>query len=399
MTHPLSLLSHLECGSCLKTYDATKPMGLCDCGKPLLARYDLASVNSATWLSEVKSRDPNLWRYAELLPVQSRPLTLGEGFTPLIDAKAEDGSVWFKWEGANPTGSFKDRGMSVAVSRAMELGLSQFVVPTAGNAGVAAAAYVKAGGGTLDVFMPSDSDQLFFDAVTREGARLHKIDGLISDCGAAAQDLIDRGSFNLSTLKEPYRIEGKKTMGYELWEQMDGILPDMIIYPTGGGTGLIGMWKAFSELEELGLLKGPKPKMVSVQMEGCAPMVRAFKDKTTYARAWDSAKTDVLGLRVPSAVGDFLILRAIKDSGGTALSVSEHEAFSGVTALNEGYSLDASPEAGAAFAAMTRLKSEGLLRPTDRVVVFLTGSGVLYRSILARHGVVADAALLESFQG
>jgi threonine synthase len=277
--------------------------------------------------------------------------------------------------------------MAMAISCAWHLGLRSFSVPTAGNAGVAAAAYVQAAGGTLDVFMPADSDPAFFDAVTGYGARLHRVGGLISDCGREARACVAAGAWDLSTLKEPYRLEGKKTMGFELWEQLGGQLPNVIIYPTGGGTGLVGMWKAFAELRQVGLISGSLPRMVSVQMAGCAPMVRAFQEGHDTATPWQAAKTDVSGLRVPGAVGDFLILRALRESGGTAVQVSEEDAFSDTALLNRELTIDAAPEAGAAWAGFRALRSSGWIKDSDRVVVFLTGSGALYRNILTHHGV------------
>jgi threonine synthase len=277
--------------------------------------------------------------------------------------------------------------MAAAITKATELGLRRFVVPTAGNAGVAAAAYVQAAGGEIDVFMPDDTDELFFAAAQSYGARLHRVAGLISHCGQEAQKLVGEGAFDLSTLKEPYRLEGKKTMGYELWEQCDGRLPDVIIYPTGGGTGLIGLWKAFAELQAARLLQGPKPRMVAVQMAGCAPMVRAHHRAAEHAEPWRDARTDVLGLRVPGAVGDFLILQALRESGGTALSVGEEEAFQCVADLHQATGLAVAPEGGAVFAALLRLIAAGRVQPDEHIVVLITGSADLYDGILQRHGI------------
>lgn len=386
------LLSHLECGRCRTYYDAQAIRHLCRCGAPLLARYDLDRLDGPAWRAELRARPPGLWRYSEVLPVapEEQRLTLGEGSTPLLKArpgnarKLRPQQLHFKWEGDNPTGSFKARGMAVAVSKAWELGARRFVVPTAGNAGVAAAAYVQAAGGELDVFMPADTDPAFFEAARGYGAHVHSVDGLISDCGRAAGRLADLGAYDLSTLKEPYRLEGKKTMGYELWEQGNGILPNVIVYPTGGGTGLIGMWKAFGELDRLGLLSGPKPRMVAVQMEGCAPMVRAFEAGAVHAQPWPDARTDVLGLRVPGAVGDFLILQALFESHGTAVAVEEEAAFAATAELFNRYGLAGAPEDGAALAALELLCARGWIRPVEYVVVFLTGSAALYRNILLR---------------
>ena len=392
------LLAHLECGLCQARYDAQAIWHLCRCGAPLLARYNLGRLAGNEFRERLRSRPPGLWRYSDVLPVQ-RPemqISLGEGSTPLLSAGSVEGDhrrparLQFKWEGANPTGSFKARGMAVAVSRAWELGARRFVVPTAGNAGVAAAAYVQAAGGELDVFMPADTDPEFFEAARAYGARVYSVKGLISDCGQAARQKIDLGAYDLSTLKEPYRLEGKKTMGYELWEDGDGELPDVIVYPTGGGTGLIGMWKAFGELEELGLLTGPRPRMVSVQMEGCAPMVRAFEAGSPRAEPWRDAHTDVLGLRVPQAVGDFLILQALRESQGTAIAIEEEAAFAATAELKSRYGLAGAPEDGAALAALDLLCARNWIGPEEHVVVFLTGSAALYRNILRRHGVEVE---------
>jgi len=361
----------------------------------LLARYKLDQLDAAAWADGLSSGPESLWRYRPLLPVtdSKSEYSLGEGYTPLITADQNDAralgvkELLLKWEGGNPTGSFKDRGMAVAVSKARELGIERFVVPTAGNAGVAAAAYVRAAGGRIDIFMPSDTDPAFFAAAESYDARLHKIDGLISDCGKAAWELIASGAYDLSTLKEPYRLEGKKTMGYELWEQLGGALPDAIIYPTGGGTGLVGMWKAFGELEELGLLRGRKPRMFSAQMAGCAPMVRAFDRGLEAAEPWPDARTDVLGLRVPGAVGDFLILRALRESGGAAIAVDEDAAFEATADIYRRSGLQGAPEDGAAWEALRLLSARGDLGADARVVVFLTGSASLYANILRRHGV------------
>lgn len=396
MTGP-GLLSHLECGRCRTVYDAEQICHLCGCGAPLLARYDLDRLDGQAWREKLRARPAGLWRYGEVLPAgrDDARFSLGEGSTPLIephrsgDAHPRGVRLQLKWEGDNPTGSFKARGMAVAVSRAWELGARKFVVPTAGNAGVAAAAYVQAAGGELDIFMPADTDPAFFEAARGYGARVHSVDGLISDCGVAARQLVDRGAYDLSTLKEPYRLEGKKTMGYELWEQGRGVLPDVIVYPTGGGTGLIGMWKAFGELEELGLLSGPKPRMVSVQMEGCAPIVRAFESGAARAAPWPDAKTDVLGLRVPGAVGDFLILQAVRDSHGTAVAIGEQAAFVATEELWRMYGLAGAPEDGAAMAALDLLCDQDWILPGEHVAVFLTGSAALYRNILGKHGIDA----------
>ena len=385
--------THLECSECQRRYEADRPAGLCECGRPLLARYDTDRFDVAAWRQKLASRPHDMWRYREMLPDVDVPVTLGEGYTPLLEVPQQVCTdlglehVTCKWEGDNPTGSFKDRGMSMAVSRAVHLGLKRFVVPTAGNAGVSAAAYVQAAGGTIDVFLPADTDPEFIAATEAHGAHVHRIDGLITDCGRHARERVESGAFDLSTLKEPYRLEGKKTMGYELWEQLDGRLPDVIVYPTGGGTGLIGMWKAFDELEAIGAIDDQRPRMVSVQMAGCAPIPLAYEQGQTHATPWPEAQTDVLGLRVPVAVGDGLILRAIDESDGTALAISEEEAFAATDELFRHLHKAAAPEAGAAWAALRRLREQGELTGPERIVVFLTGNGLLYRNILERHGL------------
>lgn len=386
-----SLFSHLECGVCARRYPGDQPAGLCECGRPLLSRYALTPGALSHWPALLEGRSPDLWRYAELLPPVTERYTLGEGGSPHLPAP----DAWtthfgvkrltFKWEGMLPTFSFKARGMAVAISRAVHFGAARLVVPTAGNAGVAAAAYAREAGVRLDVFMPADTDPSLFDAASDLGAIVHKVPGFISDCGREAARLRADGAWDLSTLKEPYRLEGKKTMGLELWEH--GALPNVIVYPTGGGTGLVGMWKAFRELQEAGCLPSALPRMVSVQMAGCAPICRAFEEGATSARPWEQPDTDVLGLRVPQAVGDILILQSLRESGGLAVTVTEEEAFEATDRLNGALGIDASPECGAALAGLSRLRERRQLREDDDVVVFLTGAGVYYRRILERLGI------------
>jgi threonine synthase len=386
----MSFLTHLECGHCHHSLDADRLWNLCpDCTKPLLARYDLAAARRGIDRDAFAARESTLWRYRELLPVRDPRFqqSLGEGWTPLLPAArlgAELGlpRLLVKEEGLNPTGSFKARGLAVAVSRAHELGARALSIPSAGNAAGALSAYAARAGMTAHVFMPRDVPRPFVSECRALGAEVTLVDGVITDCGrAAAEQARLHGRFDVSTLKEPYRIEGKKTMGYELAEQLGWMLPDVIIYPTGGGTGLVGMWKAFAELEALGWISGPRPRMVAVQTAGCAPMVRAFDQHREFAEPWENPHTVAAGLRVPSAVGDFLILRALRDSNGTAVAVSDEEMMAGTRLLGATEGIFAAPEGGATVAAARRLRDDGWLRPDSRVVLFNTGSGHKYEHL------------------
>jgi threonine synthase len=396
---PDSHLSHLECGLCGATYDADRLWNLCPaCGRPLLCRYDLVAAAAALWAADggargrgapasaLAARAPTLWRYRELLPVRDerQQLCLGEGWTPLIHAvrlgrELGHERLYLKEEGLNPTGSFKARGLAVAVSRARELGATALSIPSAGNAAGALSAYAALGGLEAHVYMPADVPPAFLAECRALGARVTLVDGLIGECGArAAAEGREHGRFDLSTLKEPYRLEGKKTMGYELAEQMGWRLPDVVIYPTGGGTGLVGMWKAFQEMEQMGWIGADRPRMVVVQAEGCAPMVRAFEQGQEFAAPWSGAATVADGLRVPSAVGDFLILRALRESGGTALAVSDGEMMNAVALLGHSQGIFACPEGGAPLAAFRHLRRRGWIGDEERVVLFNTGSGLKY---------------------
>jgi threonine synthase len=383
----MSFLTHLECALCGRTFDADQLWNLCpDCDKPLLARYDLESACEAIHPPDITCRAPNLWRYRELLPVRDPQyaLCLGEGFTPLFHATRLCRAVAFdrlyiKDEGVNPTGSFKARGLGVAISRAHELGVAALSIPSAGNAAGAMSAYAALAGLPAHVFMPRDVPQPFVAECRALGAQVVLVDGLITDCGrVAAAGMQESDRFDMSTLKEPYRLEGKKTMGYELAEQMDWTLPDVIIYPTGGGTGLIGMWKAFDELETLGWIDRRRPRMVTVQSEGCAPMVRAFQEGQTFARPWQGAHTIADGLRVPSAVGDFLILRALRESDGTAVAVTDAEMMEAARLIGRTQGIFVCPEGGATLAAFLRLRRRGWIGDEETVVLFNTGSGLKY---------------------
>jgi threonine synthase len=383
----VSYLTHLECGLCGKAHEADKLWNLCtECGRPLLARYDLDKARENLSPESLLGKPDNLWRYHEFLPVRDPRyvVTLGEGCTPLIRADGlarECGfqKLFIKDEGNNPTGSFKARGLALAVSRAYELGARALSIPSAGNAAGAMSAYAAAAGLESHVYMPRDVPPPFIAECRALGASVTLIDGVITDCGkAAAEDVKKYGRFDLSTLKEPYRLEGKKTMGYELAEQMAWKLPDVIIYPTGGGTGLVGMWKAFDELESLGWIDSKRPRMVTVQSDGCAPMVKAFKEGAEFADPWENPKTAADGLRVPAAVGDFLILRALRESGGTAVAVSDKDMIDSANDIGRTQGLFVSPESGATLAAFTRLLRDGWIRDDETVVLFSTGSGYKY---------------------
>ena len=383
-----STLTHLEGALSGQSYPADDLMGLDPSdGRPLLARYDLErAARALTAESLARRRTGGLWRWKELLPVKdtSNTVYLGEGDTPLLypsrlgEALGVPG-LSIKAEGLNPTGSFKARGMAVAVSRAVELGVTSFVAPSAGNAAGALAAYGAAAGARVTVLTPVDATPANRQEVLVMGARLILVRGLISDCGKISAALADRiDAFDVSTLKEPYRLEGKKTMGFELAEQCSWRLPDVIVYPTGGGTGLVGMWKAFDELEAMGLIGPHRPRMVSVQSEGCAPIVGAFERGERFAEPWQNARTRASGIRVPSAVGDFLILDALRESGGTAVAVSE-DAISEMQTLagrhGGGY---VSPESAAALAAVPLLRERGEVDRDENVVVFDCGIGQKY---------------------
>lgn len=388
----MSYFSHLEC-SVPCGAAALDPRGrhfLCSCGAPLLARYDLDAARS--WSRDsLKGRAPNMWRYREMLPLLDgeEPVTLGEGFTPLFHAKRLGATIGLerlliKDESLNPTNSFKARGQSAAITRARHLGAKTIALPTAGNAGNAAAAYAAAAGLACEVFIPKDAKRPFVDECRLYGATVTLVDGLITDAGRmAAERGKALGWYDVSTLKEPYRIEGKKTMAYELAEQLDWTWPDWIIYPTGGGTGMVGMWKAFDELERIGWVKrGRRPRMVSVQAEHCAPIVRAFERGLEKAEPWEGAATVADGLRVPRAIGDFLILRAVRESGGTALSVSDRAMVEGMLAIGRHAGVSAAPEGGAALAAITRLAAEGTIKSHESVVLFNTGGALKYLDVL-----------------
>jgi threonine synthase len=391
MSGPASQLSHLECTACGRREDADRLHTVCPaCGKVLYARYDLAAARRALPRDALRDREATLWRYRELLPVRAAAaiVTLGEGMTPLLPvpragAALGCSSLLVKEEGLNPTGSFKARGQAVAVSRAVELGARALAIPSAGNAGGAMAAYAARAGVPAYVFMPRDVPTANVAECVLYGARLALVTGLIGDCARLVrQGIASRGWFDLSTLREPYRQEGKKTMGYELAEQLGWSLPDAVVYPTGGGTGIVGMWKAFDEMEQLGWIDGGRPKMISVQAAGCAPVVRAFEAGERHAAPWADAHTVASGLRVPSAIGDYLMLDAIRASGGTALTVTDDAMIADMQALAREEGLSAAPEGAATLAAVRVLRARGVLGPDDRVVLFNTGAAWKYTELL-----------------
>jgi threonine synthase len=383
-------LTHLECTACGRRHEWSRLQNLCTaCGKPLFAIVDLTAVRKLDCFKQsslgetLQARQKSLWRYRELLPLpaNAEPISLGEGGTPLLRVQrfCEDVDLWIKDESLNPTQSFKARGMSVAVSMAKYLGATKLAVPSAGNAGGALAAYGARAGLEAHVFMPRDTPRANIIECRQLGADVTLIDGLITDCGAEIARRKEReGWFDMSTLKEPYRIEGKKTLGYELAEQMNWRLPDVILYPTGGGTGLIGMWKAFDEMEALGWIDKKRPRMFSVQASGCAPIVRAFEAGEKFAAEFLSAHTIASGLRVPKAIGDFLILEILRESNGGAVEVDDETMIRATREVGLTEGLFVSPEGAACFAAFKSLRAAGKIDINERAVIFNTGSGIKY---------------------
>lgn len=391
-------VTHLECGNCGLRHDARVLQNLCaECGKPLLVRYDLESASRTLTRESLKTRESSLWRYREVLPVEKDEniVSFGEGWTPLLraDRLAESLplklNLFIKDEGQNPTQSFKARGMTAAVSMAKELRVKKLAVPSAGNAASALAAYAARAGVEANIFMPSDTPRANVVECRQTGANVTLVDGLITDCGRIVGERKEaEGWFDVSTLKEPYRVEGKKTMGYELAEQLaaaggsgtDGkwTLPDVIIYPTGGGTGLIGMWKAFDEMEQMGWIGAERPRMVSVQSSGCAPIVRAFHEGERFAAEFENAATVASGLRVPKAIGDFLILDALRQSNGTAVAVGDDELIEAVGAIGAAEGIFCAPEGAACLPALKKLIGDGFISEGETVVLFNTGSGIKY---------------------
>jgi len=379
-----SFVTHLECSETGEHYPAGTVQTVSRTGKPLLVHYDFASLRAQLDRDAVERRPGGFWRYRELLPLRDceSALHLGEVVTPMVRLprfEPPGGRLWVKDEGRLPTGSFKARGLGVAVAMAMELGLTHLAMPTNGNAGAALAAYAARAGIRATVFCPADTPEINIREIALQGADVHCVDGLIDSCGRIVADgKASRGWFDLSTLKEPYRIEGKKTMGFELAEQLGWRLPDAIFYPTGGGTGLIGMWKAFDELEALGWIGPSRPRMFAVQAAGCAPIVRAFESGTEYAEPWVHARTLAAGIRVPSALGDFLILRAVRKSGGAALAVTDAAIADAQRRVAREEGLLLCPEGAAAHAAWEMARRDGRIDADAQVVVFNCATGLKY---------------------
>jgi threonine synthase len=383
-----NFVTHLECGLTGERHEAGIVQGLSRAGRPLLVHYDLEALGRSLDRDAIATRPRDLWRWRELLPVRDTAsiVSLGEADTPIIaiDAVAAQsggvpGTLLVKDEGRLPTGSFKARGLVMAISMAKQLGITSIAMPTNGNAGAAAAAYASRAGIEATIFCPDDTPEINVREIALQGARVYRVNGLIDDCGKLVREgAAEKGWFDLSTLKEPYRIEGKKTMGLELAEQFGWRFPDVIFYPTGGGTGLIGMWKAFAELKALGWVTGPLPRMIAVQAEGCAPMVRAFERGERHAERWENAHTVAAGIRVPQAVGDFLILDAVRESGGRAIAVGDAEIERAVadTASLDGLLL--CPEGGATLAAWRKAINEGWVRKDERALLFNCATGLKY---------------------
>ncbi len=390
---PASLLTHLECSICGTRHSADELQTICrSCGRALFARYDLEKARTTLTRANLAGRVASMWRYAEVMPASefAGRVSLGEGMTPLLRAPRLGAAlgcpaVFVKDEGGNPTGSFKARGIAAAMAKAVALGVTDVGMPTAGNAGSAAAAYAARAGIRAHVAMPKDAPQPIIDEVRAFGASLELVDGLISDAGHwIAAKCRELGWFEMSTLKEPYRAEGKKTLGYELWEQFDGELPDSILYPTGGGTGLIGMWKAFEELEAMGHIGAQRPKMFAIQSEGCAPIVRAWDCNESRADPWEGADTLAPGIRVPSPFADDLILSSLRESGGAAVAVTDEAIVAGMHEFAREEGIDACPEGGATLAALPGLLESGRIGRGERIVLFNTGTGLKHPELRAQ---------------
>ncbi|HZP23697.1 MAG TPA: threonine synthase [Terriglobales bacterium] len=382
----MARITYFECSRCGEKIPPQPAPTICPKdGGPLYVRYDLGEIRWHASRDSLIGGPKNMWRYAAVLP-DAEPVTLGEGFTPLLASRRHP-NLFIKDEGLNPTGSFKARGMAAAITMLRHYGVKKLAAPSAGNAGGALAAYAAAAGLESYVFMPKDVPLANRLEVEAAGSHLTLVDGLISDCGRMVAERKDKeGWFDVSTLKEPFRVEGKKTMGYEAAEQMGWKLPDAILYPTGGGVGLIGMWKAFDEMEELAWIEGGKrPKMICVQAEGCAPIPKALEEGAAASQAWPDAHTLAAGLRVPKAYGDFIILDIIRKSGGTAVAVSDDAIMQAVKQMASEEGIFPAPEGAAALAAYQRLLQSGFLRPSDKVVLFNTGSGYKYLDVMAKY--------------
>jgi len=389
-----SMFSHIECTSCKKFFSKNEILKLCpepECGKVLFPKYDLDQKKSKECIDDLKNREPNMWRYKEFLPVnyEENIVSLGEGFTPILEAKNLKNELGIKKllikdESLNPTASFKARGLSAAVSKAKELGIKKFSIPTAGNAGGALSAYAAKAGLESYVFMPNDAPLANKIEVQYFGAKLELIDGYINDAGKKSIEISSElNLFDVSTLKEPYRVEGKKTMGYEIAEQLNWDLPDNIIYPTGGGTGIIGIWKAFKELSEIGMINSKLPKMICVQADGCSPVVDAYLKGKKNAELFNNPKTIAAGMRVPIAVGDYLIIDSVLESKGTALKINDKEMISGVNKMSSLEGIFCAPEGGSILSATIKLVDSNFIKPNESVLLLNTGSGYKYLEELA----------------
>ena len=384
-----SMFSHIECTSCKKIFSKDEILKLCpvpDCGKVLFPKYDLNIEKSRRSINDLKNREPNMWRYKEFLPVnyEENIISLGEGFTPILDAKNLASNLGIKKllikdESLNPTSSFKARGLSAAVSKAKELGIKKFSIPTAGNAGGALSAYAAKGNLECYVFMPKDAPQANKTEVKYFGSNLELIDGFINDAGKRSlEQSSNLNLFDVSTLKEPYRVEGKKTMGYEIAEQLNWNLPDHIIYPTGGGTGIIGIWKAFEELSQIGMIESGLPKMICVQADGCSPVVDAYLKGKKHAELFENPETIAAGMRVPIAVGDYLIINSVIESKGTALKINDKDMVNGVKKMSSKEGIFCAPEGGSIVSAAIKLISSNFIKPNETVLLLNTGSGYKY---------------------
>ncbi len=383
----MNFVTHLECAYTGERYDSGKVHGLSSAGKPIIVRYDLAALAKAITKEELATRTEGFWRYREFLPVvhEENRISLGEVVTPLMRMPISEkklgvtGEIIIKDEGRLPTGSFKARGLCLAVSMAKELGLNHLAMPTNGNAGAAMAAYASAAGMRTTIFCPDDTPAVNVEEIELQGGDVYRVNGLINDCGKIVGEGKEKaGWFDVSTLKEPYRIEGKKTMGLELAEQLGWELPDAIFYPTGGGTGLIGMWKAFDELEAMGWIGTKRPKMIAVQASGCAPIVKAWEDGEEHAPLWENATTAAAGIRVPIAVGDFMILRAVRASDGFAIAIDEEDIFSARDRIAREEGLLLCPEGAATYAAYEQSLNDGRVLKTDRVILYNCATGLKY---------------------
>jgi len=386
-----SFLTHLECTYCGEVFSSEEPHRLCDdCGKVLYPRYDISSARKSLKKEDLLYRSSNMWRYFEMMPIinESNIVTLGEGFTPIfktgrLGERIGADHVLVKDEGINPTASFKARGLSAAVSKAKELGIMRLSMPSAGNAAGAMTSYAARAGMEAYVYMPKDVPEANKKEVLITGGNLTLVDGLISDAGVISRKKASElDLFDISTLQEPYRVEGKKTMGYEIAEQLNWQLPEVIVYPTGGGTGIVGMWKAFQEMEELGWIDSFRPRMFAVQSEGCAPIARAFDGGDEFAEPWQDASTIAAGIRVPSAIGDYLILDALRTSNGGAVTVSDNEILNMMEVVASLEGLFICPEGAATAVALEKLVAEGTVSKSERSLLLNTGSGLKYLDVI-----------------